>query len=159
MKSSVAVDTLRVLMLGSLLAILFLQIIGLPWLSGVMANDFPAEAYMRWPILALSIVGLGCVQAGIFSTFRLLGFTKRGDVFSSRALMWVNTIIGASLSGSLVCVATLLYQSFAVGGPPIWTLLLLCGTVAGIGLALLLHVMRTLLMQATTLQREMEAVI
>ncbi len=159
MMNRIVVDVLRVLLAGFMLAILFLQAIGLPWLSGVLAQDLPAEAYMRWPILALSIAGLGCVQVGLFSTFRLLGFTRRGDVFSRHALRWVHCIIGASLAGSLVCVATLVYQSFTVGGPPPWTLLLLCGVLAGVGIALLLTVMRTLLMQATTLRRDMEAVI
>lgn len=159
MMNRIVVDVLRVLLVGFLLAILFLQVIGLPWLSGVMAQDLPAEAYMRWPILALSIGGLGCVQVGLFSTFLLLGRARRGDVFSRNALRWVDAIIAASLSGSFVCIATLVYQSFAVGGPPFWTLLLLCGILTGIGIALLLTVMRTLLIQATTLRHDMEAVI
>ncbi len=37
--------------------------------------------------------------------------------------------------------------------------LLLAGTVGGIGMALLMGVMRSLLVQATTLRLEMEAVI
>ncbi len=159
MMNRIVVDALRVLLAGALLAILFLQVLGLPWLSGVMAQDLPAEAYMRWPILALSIVGLGCVQVGLFSTFRLLGFTRKGEVFSRNALRWVDGIIGASLAGSLVCAATVVYQSFTVGGPPLWMLLLLCGILAGVGMALLLMVMRTLLTQATTLRQDMEAVI
>lgn len=154
-----AVDLLRVLLIGSLLVILFLQLIGLPWLSGVMAEDLPGEAYMRWPILALSILGLGCVQVGIFCTLRLLGFTRRGDVFSPRALRWVDGIVGAFLAASLVCLATIIYQFFTVNGPPLWILLLLLGVVAGIGMALLMVVMRTLLVQATTLRTEMDAVI
>lgn len=159
MKSRIAVDVLRVLLGGSLLAILFLQLIGLPWLSGVMAKDLPGEAYMRWPILALSIIGLGCVQVGIVCTLRLLGFTRRGDVFSPQALRWVDGIIGAALTGSLVCLTTIVYQSFTVAGPPIWMLLLLFGILAGIGVALLMFVMRSLLVQATTLRSEMDAVI
>lgn len=78
---------------------------------------------MRWPILALSIIGLGCVQVGIVCTIRLLGFARRGDVFSPEALRWVDGIIGASLAGSLVCLATIVYQSATVAGPPLWMLL------------------------------------
>lgn len=159
MKSRFAVDLLRVLLIGSLLVILFLQIIGLPWLSGVMAEDLPAEAYMRWPILALVIVGLGCVQVGIVCTIRLLGFTRRGEVFSPEALRWVDGIIGAFVAGGLVCLATIVYQSFTVAGPPVWLLLMLFGVFAGMGLALLMFVMRALLVQATTLRTEMGAVI
>ena len=159
MKSRFTVDLLRVLLIGTLVVILFLQLIGLPWLSGVMAEDLPAEAYMQWPILALAIMGLGCVQVGILCTLRLLGFTRRGEIFSPRAVRWVDGIIGAFLAASMVCLATIVYQSNTVEGPPVWTFLLLVGVVAGIGMALLMGVMRTLLVQATTLRTEMDAVI
>ncbi len=155
MKSRFAVDVLRMMLIGSLVVILFLQLIGLPWLSGVLAEDLPGEAYMRWPILALAIIGLGCVQVGIVCTFRLLGFRRRGEVFSPRALRWVDGIITAFL----VCLATIIYQSSTEAGPPGWMLLLLFGVLAGIGMALLMVVMRTLLVQATTLRTEMDTVI
>lgn len=147
------------MLIVSLLVILFLQLVGLPWLSGVMAQDLPGEAYMRWPILALSILGLGCVQTGIFCTLRLLGFTRRGDVFSLHAVRWVDGTIGAFLAASLVCLAAIVYQSYTVSGPPLWILLLLMGVLVGIGMALLMVVMRTLLVQATTLRTELETVI
>lgn len=159
MKSRFVLHVLRILLIGSLLIILFLQLIGLPWLSGVMAEDLPGEAYMRWPILVLAVVGLGCVQVGIVCTVRLLGFARRGEVFSLEALRWVNGIIGAFIAASLVCLATIAYQSFTVAGPPVWSLLLLFGVLAGMGMALLMMVMRTLLVQATTLRTEMDAVI
>lgn len=159
MKSHFTVDLLRVLLIGSLLIVLLLQLIGLPWLSGIMAEDLPAEAYMRWPILALAIVGLGCVQVGLVCTFCLLSFTRRGEVFSPHALRWVDGIIGAFLAGSLVCLATIVYHSLTVGGPPLWMLLLFFGMLAGVGLALLMLVMRALLVQATTLRSEMDVVV
>lgn len=159
MQNRIVIDVLRALLAVSLLVILFLQVIGLPWLSGAMAEDLPGEAYMRWPILALAIFGLGCVQVGVVCTIRLLGFTRQGDVFSPRALRSVDGLVIASLAGSLVCLVTIVYQSFTVAGPPVWMLLLLIGVLAGIGLALLMLVMRTLLVQATSLRSEMAAVI
>lgn len=159
MTTRLAIGLLRGLLIAALLVILALQVVGLPWLSGVMAEDLPAEAHMRWPILALAIAGLACVQVGIVSTVRLLGFTRRGEVFSSAALRWVDGIIGGFLAASAVCLATFAYQAFTVGGPPLWTLLLLLGVVTGISMALLMSVMRTLLVQATSLRREMDAVI
>ena len=65
--------------------IVAVQAVFLPWLSGQMARDLPAEAYMRWPILALAILGLLCVQVAIVCTLRLLGFTQDGRVFTSSA--------------------------------------------------------------------------
>ena len=155
----IVVTALRVILVAALLVILLVQVVYLPWLSGEFARDFSAEAYMRWPILALAILGLLCVQIGIVCTLRLLGFTRRDEVFSPDALRWVNGIIGAFAAGSLVCVATITYQSFTVAGPPLWMLMLLCMAIAGVGLALLMTVMQTLLLRATTLKSEMEVVI
>lgn len=159
MSRHAVIDVLKGLLVVAFGIIVFLQLLGLPWLSGQMARALPVEAYMRWPILTLAILGLGCVQVAIVCTVRLLGFTRRGVVFCTAALRWVDGTTGAFLAGSLVCLATLVYQSFTVGGPPVWMLLLFTGTAAGVGLALLMVVMRTLLVQATTLRTEMEAVI
>lgn len=139
--------------------ILVVQVVLLPWLSGEMARELPAEAHMRWPILTLAILGLLCVQVAIICTVRLLGFTRADRVFSSGALRWVDGIIGAFLGGSLVCFATIVYQSATVAGPPVWGLLLVCGVLAGIGLALLMVVMRALLIRATTFKSELDVVI
>ena len=159
MSSRLRIDALRVLLVIALVLILALQIVVLPWLSGVMAANLPAEAFMRWPILALAIAGLACVEVGIVCTLRLLGITRRGEVFSPSSLRWVNGIIAAFFAGAAVCAATLIYQSFTVAGPPAWALLLLAGTVGGIGMALLMGVMRSLLVDATALRQEMAEVI
>lgn len=159
MPSQMIITILRVLLMGLIAFILLIQTVVLPQLSGEMAQRLPAEAYMRWPILILAIGGLACVQVGVYATYRLLGFTKEGNVFSSHALKWVNTIIGASLTGSLVCVATLVYQAFTVSGPPLWVLLLISLVISGIAIALLLTVMRSLLIQATALRTDLEGVI
>lgn len=159
MTNRTVVALLRILLIGALLATILLQIVVLPWLSGVLAQDLPAEAHMRWPILGLAILGLGCVEVGIICTLRLLRFTLQDEVFSSRALRWVDGIIGAFLAGALVCLITIVYQSFTVAGPPGWLLALFTGVLAGIGLALLMVVMRSLLLQATSLRTELETVI
>lgn len=159
MFSRLSVDVLRILLILALLLTLAVQLVGLPWLSGVLAAELPAEASMRWPILGLAIAGLVCVEVGIVCTLRLLGSTRSGEVFSTRSLRWVDGIIAAFLAASAICVATLIYQSFTVGGPPLWTLLLLLGAISGVGMALLMGVMRSLLVQATGLRHELAAVI
>lgn len=152
-------EVLRVMLAGALLLILVVQTVYLPWLSGDVARQLPAEAHMRWPILTLAILGLLCVQVVIVCTARLLTFTRTDRVFSADALRWVNGIIGGFLGGSVVCLATLVYQSFTVAGPPLWSLLLVCGILAGIGLALLMVVMRLLLVRATSFKDELDVVI
>lgn len=159
MFTRLSADALRILLLFALLPILALQLGVLPWLSGALAETHPAEAFLRWPLLVLSVLGLACVEVGIVCTLRLLGFTRRGEVFSLPALRWVDGIVVAFLAASGVCLATLVLESVTVGGPPLFSLMLLMGIVGGIGMALLMAVMRSLLVQATTLRLEMEAVI
>ncbi|WP_232547952.1 DUF2975 domain-containing protein [Propioniciclava soli] len=156
MKRLLVTGVLRALLAGAFGVIALIQVVVLPLLSGEVARDLPAEAYMRWPILTFAILGLGCVQVGIVCTFLLLGLTSRDEVFTPQALRWVDGLTLAFLGGGTVCLATIVYQSFTVGGPPPWMFLLLCGVAMGVGLALL---MRSLLVQATGLRTEREAVI
>ncbi|MGC0141827.1 DUF2975 domain-containing protein [Pseudactinotalea sp. Z1732] len=159
MSNRFVVVALQAMLVAALVVIAAVQLVGLPWLSGVVARDLPDEAHMRWPILTLAILGLICVQVGIICTLRLLGFVRSGEVFSTRAFGWVDGIIGAFLGSSLVCMATIAYQSATVAGPPLWGLMLIGGALTGLGLALLMTVMRTLLVRATTLRSEMDVVI
>ncbi|WP_131105177.1 DUF2975 domain-containing protein [Ornithinimicrobium sufpigmenti] len=159
MSHRVVITVLRVLLGVAVVVILLLQAVFLPWLSGEMARDLPAEAHLRWPILTLAVLGLVCVQAVIVCTIRLLGFVRDGRVFTPGALRWVDGIIGAFAAGGLVCLVTITYQSMTIAGPPLWMLALWAGVLAGAGLALLVWVMRALLVQATTLRSEMEMVI
>ena len=155
----VVINLLRALLSVAAALILLLQVAYPPWLSGEVARDLPAEAHMRWPILTLAVLGLACVQAVIVCTIRLLGFVRDGEVFTPGAIRWVDGIIAAFAAGGLVCLATIVYQSTTVAGPPIWMAVLMGGVLAGAGLALLVWVMRALLVQATTLRTEMEMVI
>lgn len=150
---------LQGLLVLAVLAILVLQVFGLPWLGGEAARDLPAEAHMRWPITIFAITGLAFVQVGIVCTIRLLALTRTERIFTPRALPWVDAIVAAFVGGALTCAATLAYQATTVAGPPLWSLMLLAGTVAGLGLALLMLVMRGLLTRATALRDEMDAVI
>ncbi|GAB3566506.1 DUF2975 domain-containing protein [Spelaeicoccus albus] len=147
-------------LLGWALAVsVFMQVFGLPWLSGAYAEQYPDLAGMRWPLMTLAIIGFCCVETGVVCTLRLLRFTARDEVFSSRSLRWVDGIIGSFLAGSLVSFSTIAYLDNAPAGPPFWLFVLLFTAVGGIGLALLMLVMRSLLVQATTLRNEMETVI
>lgn len=159
MSSRLSTTVLRVVILAAVVIILVVQVLLLPWLSGQVAADLPDEAYMRWPILTLAVLGLLCVQVALVCTERLLSFVRREAVFTASALPWVNGIIAAFLAGGVVCLATLGYQELTVSGPPLWSFVLLAGVVGGIGLAMLMWVMRTLLEQAIEMSAEIDVVI
>lgn len=155
----VVVNVLRVLLIGAVVVIAVVQTVFLPWLSGEMARSLPGEAYMRWPILALAILGLLCVQVAIVCTLRLLGFTQDGRVFTPAAFRWVDGLIASFIGAAAVCLATIVYQSQTVAGPPLWMLALFGGVLTGVALALLTWTLRALLVQAITLRTDMEMVI
>ncbi|SDL07777.1 DUF2975 domain-containing protein [Tessaracoccus oleiagri] len=158
MKSYFAVTILRGGLLAAVAIIVVAQVLYLPWYSGMIARELPAEAYMRWPILTLAILGLLCVQVVLVCTQQLLSFVPLNEVFQPGALGWVDGIIAAFLAGSFVCLATLVYQAFTVSGPPLWSLALLAGVMCGVGLALLVWVMRTFLVQAIEMRAESDVV-
>ena len=58
-----------------------------------------------------------------------------------------------------MCLATIVYQSQTVAGPPLWMLALFGGVLTGVALALLTWTLRALLVQAITLRTDMEMVI
>lgn len=159
MNRHVVIDFLRFLLVVFFALIILLQLAFLPWLSGVMADDLPAEAYVRWPTLFFAIAGLACVQVVIVCTIALLGLTRDDDVFGSHALRWVDGIIVGFLAGGGVCLATASHNATTVSGPPFWILLLCMGAIGGVGLALLMLVMRRLLIQASNLRSELDVVI
>ncbi|TFI50178.1 DUF2975 domain-containing protein [Micrococcus endophyticus] len=82
MRHRLATWVLQGLLVLAVLLILFLQVIGLPWLGGEVARDLPAEAFMRWPVTALAIVGLAFVQVGLVGTIRLLALTRTDRIFT-----------------------------------------------------------------------------
>lgn len=159
MAPRVVVNVLRFLLIGAVVIIAAVQAVFLPWLSGEMARNLPGEAYMRWPILTFAIVGLLCVQVAIVCLLRLLAFTQDGRVFTPAAFRWVDGLISAFIGAALVCLATIIYQSQTVAGPPLWMLALWDGVLTGIALTLLTWTMRALLAQAITLRTDMEMVI
>jgi hypothetical protein len=159
MKHRAVIDLLVIALIGVLAITVFLQAFVLPELASDEAQDFPAAASMRWPLLGFSILGLGCVEAGIVCTLRLLSITARGEVFAPRALRWVDGIIGSCLAGSLVCIGTIGYENFAPAAPFLWLLLLVLGALVGASMALLMLIMRTLLVRATSLRAELDSVI
>ncbi|PZP13308.1 MAG: DUF2975 domain-containing protein [Brachybacterium faecium] len=159
MTSRVVIDALRVLLIAALAMIVLTQVVILPWLSGVVARELPDEAFMRWPILGLAVLGLLCVEVAVISTLLLLRLTREDRVFTKQAFAWVDAIIGAFMAAALVCLATIAYQSMTVAGPFLWTVALWGGVLGGVGMGLLMWTMRALLVQATSLRADMEMVI
>ncbi|WP_231933395.1 DUF2975 domain-containing protein [Micromonospora coxensis] len=135
-----------------------LQTFSLPGQFAHMAEESPDLAYLRWPLTAVAVFWVLCVQVVIVSTWKLLTLVKNDRIFTESSLAWVDAIVWAIVAAWVVLLGVFLYVGFRADDPGLPLLLFLM--VVGVAvLGLLMVVMRALLRQATTLRTDMEAVI
>jgi hypothetical protein len=157
-KTQRAVVPLQILLALTFAALALAQVLALPVMFAHMAQESPELAHLRLPILAFAELELLCVQLVIVCAWKLLTMVKDDRIFSEESLVWVNAIVWAIaaawvlLLGVFVCFVS----SWGLPGLPALLLLML---LAGAVLGLLMVVMRALLLQATMLRTDMEAVI
>lgn len=159
MTNRLPITTLRIVLGLGLITSLALQVVVLPWMSGWMAEDYPEVAFMRWPVLALAVLGLVCVEVVLICIWHLLGAVQASEIFDPRSSGWVDAIVWALVAAAGLSFAAFLYLLMTAAGPISVPALALFATVAEVGMVTLMLVMRALLRQATTLQAEMNAVI
>ncbi|MEN3609513.1 DUF2975 domain-containing protein [Plantactinospora sp. ZYX-F-223] len=153
-----AVAQLRVLLVLLFGVLVMFQTFSLPGQFAHMAEESPDLAYLRWPMTAVSVFWVLCVQVVIVATWKLLTMVKNDRIFSEASLAWVDAILWAIAAGWVVLVGVLLYVGFNSDDPGLPLLLFLMSIGVAV-LGLLMVVMRALLRQATTLRTDMEAVI
>lgn len=153
-----AVAPLRIFLVLLFGILIVLQTISLPAEFAFMAQESPDLAYLRWPLTAVSVFCLLCVQVVIVATWKLLTLVKNDRIFSEASLAWVDAIVWAIVAAWVVLLGVFLYVGFNADdpAPPLLLILMLTG-VAVVGL--LMVVMRALLRQATTLRTDMDSVI
>jgi len=153
-----AVLALRVFLVLLFGILVVLQTLSLPGQFAYMAKESPDLAYLRWPLTAVTVFWVLCVQAVIVSTWKLLTLVKNDRIFSDSAFAWVDAIVWAIAAAWVVLLGVFLYVGFRASDPglPLLLFLMLTGVTV---LGLLIVVMRALLRQATTLRADMEAVI
>jgi hypothetical protein len=139
------------------------QIWALPALLPDLAEPTPERTFMRWTMLAVSVLGVACVQSMVVCTWKLLTLVTDDRIFSAGALPWVNGIVRAIVVGWTMLLATFVCAYYfvvdEVSDDPVLPALLLLLLLIGAVLGLLVVVLRALLRQATTLRSDMEAVI
>jgi len=153
-----AVAPLRVFLVLLFGLLVMLQTFSFPGQFAHMAEESPDQAHLRWPLTALAAFLILCVQVVVVCTWRLLTLVERDEIFSAGALRWVDGIVGAIGVAWVVLFGAFLVVGFTADDPGL-PLLLCLPLLAGAVLGLLMVVMRALLLQATTLRTDMEAVI
>ncbi|MEQ4300148.1 DUF2975 domain-containing protein [Plantactinospora sp. B6F1] len=149
---------LRVLLVLLFGILVMFQTLSLPGQFAHMAEESPDMAYLRWPMTAISVFWVLCVQVVIVATWKLLTMVKNDRIFSEASLAWVDAIVWAIAAAWVVLVGVLLYVGFNADDPGLPVLLFLMSVGVAV-LGLLMVVMRALLRQATTLRSDMEGVI
>jgi hypothetical protein len=153
-----AVGPLRLFLVALFAILVFLQTVSLPGQFAHLAAESPELAYLRWPMTAVSVFWVLCVQVVVVATWKLLTLVEDDRIFSEASSAWVDAIVRAIAAAWVVLLGVTLYFGFRADDPglPILLFLLLVGVAV---LGLLMVVMRALLRQATTLRTDMEAVI
>ena len=153
-----AVAPLRAFLVVLFGVLVVFQVMSLPGQFAYLAEQSPELAYLRWPLTAVTVFWVLCVQVVIVATWRLLTLVKDDRIFSAASLAWVDAIVWAIAAAWAVLLGVFLYFGFRADDPgiPLLLFLLLVGVAV---LGLLMVVMRALLRQATTLRTDMEAVI
>lgn len=161
-----AVLALRVVIVLMFAAMLALQAAMLPLLAVDPDGEVGELTHLRWPIVVICFLAVAAVEVALVCLWRLLTMVRRDTVFSPAAFRYVDVVIGAAVAGSVLALAlgTVLAPGEAVA--PGIVLLIGVGAIGGIGIALLVLVMRALLAKAvaldstaTTLRAELDEVI
>jgi len=153
-----AVLPLRVFLVLTFGILVVFQTLSMPGQFAHLAQEEPDFAYLRWPMTAFAAVEILCVQVVIVCTWKLLTMVRQDRIFSDDALRWVDVIIGAVAVGWLLLLGAFCYFAAILNDPGLPMLLILLLLVGGT-LGLLMLVLRALLLQATTLRSDLEAVI
>lgn len=149
---------LRALLVLLFAILLVFQTMSLPGQFAHMAAEHPESAHLRWPLTAVTVFWVLCIQVVIVATWRLLGMVVADRIFTVASLKWVDVILGAIVAAWLVLAGVFLVVGFTADDPGLPLLLLLMVTIIAVA-ALLMVVMRALLRQATGLRTDMDAVI
>lgn len=153
-----AVPALRVFLVVLFAVLVVFQTLSLPGGIAYTTSQNPNDAGLRWPLTAIAVFLVLCVEVVVVATWKLLTLVKKDRIFTSAALKWVDAIVWAVAAAWVVFVGMLIFVGFNADDPGMPMLLFLI-TVGITVIGLLMVVMRALLRQATTLRSDMEAVI
>ncbi|MFC7930653.1 DUF2975 domain-containing protein [Streptomyces cinereoruber] len=146
---------LRAVLAGLLAGSVFVEAVMVPLLAADLNGLRPEYSYLRTPVLVLLVLGALTAQTVLVCVWRLVTMVRRGTVFSHAAFRYVDVVTGAFAAGAaLVFAFAMLLAPGEAAAPGV--VLLICGaSLAVLGVALIVLVLRMLLAQAV--EREAEA--
>jgi hypothetical protein len=152
------VPLLKLFLVALFAVLVLLQTMSLPGQFAHMAHESPEMGFLRWPLTAVSVFLVLCVQAVLVCIWKLLSLVSNDRIFSPAAMVWVDAIGWTIAVGWSVFLVLFLFVGFNADDPGL-PLLMFLMLIGGAVLGLLMVVMRALLEQATRLRSDMDAVI
>lgn len=153
-----AVLPLRICLVVLFAVLLLLEVMSLPGQFAHMAETNPDAAHLRWPLTAVAIYWVVCIQVVVVATWKLLSLVESDRIFTDASLKWVDVILGAIVAAWVMLVVVLALVGFTADDPGLPLLLFVVVVIIAVA-ALLMLVMRALLRQATGLRSEMDTVV
>ncbi|MCR3749766.1 DUF2975 domain-containing protein [Lentzea californiensis] len=164
--SRVVVFFLQALLAFAVLGGLFAQVAVIPATAANEVDLFPPYEAVRVPFVASAIIFVACLQVLAVALGGMLHRAGEGTVFESGSLTWTSVAIGAIAAGAAVLAWLFVYVTFAEIPSPADGMEVLglwmgsaAGTVAAIGVALLVVVGRHWLGRAIAQRAELEQVV
>jgi len=138
-------------------------------IPGMAADEvalFPPYAPFAVPYVTAAIIGVACVQVALLAVWMLLAMVQRDAMFTERAFLWVDVVIGSTVAATLLTAGVTVHLFvWDIPSPDDGMGLLgalgaaFVTTCAGASFAMLLVLMRGLLRKATDLQTEISEVV
>jgi hypothetical protein len=150
---------LKTLIIALLALLVVCQVAVVPAVAAQSAVRYGEVAYLQIPGVIVGVAFLICVQVVLICVWRLLSLVSTESIFSERAFPDVDISLGAvGFATLLVLVALVTFLATGMSTASI-TLLCLLGIVVGVGLTLLIVVLRGLLRKASQLERDLSEVV
>jgi hypothetical protein len=150
---------LKTLIVALVAMLLFCQIAVVPQVAAQSALRYPEIDYLAIPGTIVGVAFLVCVQAVLICVWRLLSLVRRESIFSERAFPDVDTSLAAVAFATILVLVTLIVLASTGHATASIVLLCLLGVVVGVGLCLLIVVMRGLLKKAWRLEQDLSEVV
>ncbi|WP_125775038.1 DUF2975 domain-containing protein [Antribacter gilvus] len=146
---------LRIVLAALFLGAVFIHVVMVPLIRTDMNELNPDYAYLRVPVLTIIVLGMVAVEVVLFCVWRLTTMVKAGTVFSHAAFRYVDVIIGAVVAAAGLIFAFAVVLAPGEAAAPGLVLLICIASLAVLGVALVVLVLRALLKQAV--DRDVEA--
>jgi hypothetical protein len=164
--SRFVITLIRMSLSGAVLFGLFFAVVVIPTTAADEVDKFPPYQPYALPYVTAAVLALLSVLAALLAVMALLSMVERDAIFTPRAFVWVNVIIGCFTFATALDAAVTVHL-FVWGIPTPDDGMEVLGAVFGTGacaalgvtFVLLMLVMRELLHKAIELRSEMAEVI